>query len=151
MHIGIGILRGWRTDRKLHVDTLILIPKWKNTCFCIQDIRTDGWTDERTDTRTETLIWCGLPALHSSRLNPFLPRGSFRGPLQYFTSDIHTLVCTQRQCCPTQPAHSKWLKMKLLHWGFQWCIVLKWSIEFDLIITFWIVVSLLMSLFASFH
>jgi hypothetical protein len=38
---------------------------------------------------------------------------TLRGPLQYFTSDIRTLVCTRRQYWPTQPAlpvqsDSKW-------------------------------------------
>ncbi len=67
------------------------------------------------------------------------------------TSDIRTLVCTQRQYWPTQPARSKWLNMKLLHLGFQRCIALKWSAEFDLIAAYWIIVSWLMSLFASFR
>jgi hypothetical protein len=66
--------------------------------------RKDGWW------------WQISSSLSADFFNPFLPRGSSKGPLQYFTSDIHTLVCTQRQCFPTQePAHSKWLKMKLLH------------------------------------
>jgi hypothetical protein len=33
LHIGIGIWRGWRTHRKLHVDTLILIPTFKFYVF----------------------------------------------------------------------------------------------------------------------
>ena len=32
-YIGIGIRRGWMTDRKLHVDTLIFIPTWKFYVF----------------------------------------------------------------------------------------------------------------------
>ncbi len=32
-YIGIGIWRGWTTDRKVHVDTLIFIPTWKFSVF----------------------------------------------------------------------------------------------------------------------
>ena len=38
LYIGIGIWRGWRTDRKLHVDTLIFIPTQKFNVFHIPDI-----------------------------------------------------------------------------------------------------------------
>ena len=34
----------------------------------------------------------------------------------------HVRLCIKRQCCPTQHAHPKWLRMKPLHRGFQWCI-----------------------------
>ncbi len=37
LYIGIGIRRGWTTDRKLHVDTLIFIPTWKINVFHIPD------------------------------------------------------------------------------------------------------------------
>ncbi len=40
-HIGIGILRGRRTDRWLHMYTLILIPTFKSMFFCIPDRRTE--------------------------------------------------------------------------------------------------------------
>jgi hypothetical protein len=51
------------TDRKLHVDTLILIPTIKIYVFLYS-----GRMDGRTDRRTETLIRCRLPSLRSSRL-----------------------------------------------------------------------------------
>ncbi len=38
LYIGIGIRRGWTTDRKLHVDTLIFISMWKFNMFHILDI-----------------------------------------------------------------------------------------------------------------
>ncbi len=63
-HIGIGVWRGWRTHRKLHVDTLVLIPTWNFYVF---------WYSWQTDGRSEKLIqweliqW-GLPSLSSSRL-----------------------------------------------------------------------------------
>jgi hypothetical protein len=51
--------------RKLHVDTLILIPTFKNMCFHIPDRQ----TNRRTDKQTEKLIRCGLGNLiGSSRL-----------------------------------------------------------------------------------
>jgi hypothetical protein len=56
MHIGIGIQRGWTTDRKLHVDTLILIPTLKIYVFWYS-----RQTDEQTDGRTKTLIQGGFP------------------------------------------------------------------------------------------
>jgi hypothetical protein len=37
-YIGIVIQRGWTTDRKLHVDTLLFIPTWKFNVFHIPDI-----------------------------------------------------------------------------------------------------------------
>jgi hypothetical protein len=44
LHIGIGTRRGRTTDRKLHVDTLILIPTLKIYVLCYSR-QTDGQTD----------------------------------------------------------------------------------------------------------
>ncbi len=75
-YIGIGIWRGWTTDRKLHMDTLILIPTWKFYVFWYSK-RTDRWTDGQTD-REIYPVWASLTTflqVHSLRMgwrNPFL-------------------------------------------------------------------------------
>jgi hypothetical protein len=46
-------------DRKLHVDTLVLIPTLKIYMFWYS-LQTERQTDRRTDGRTEKSIWCGL-------------------------------------------------------------------------------------------
>jgi hypothetical protein len=62
-YTGIGIRRGWATDRKLHVDTLILIPTLKIYVFCYPR-QTDRQTDRQTmDGWTEKLIQGGLCSL----------------------------------------------------------------------------------------
>ncbi len=57
------------TDRKLHVDTLILIPTFKIYVFLYSrqtDGQTDRWTDGQTDRQTDrqmdreiNLVWAG--------------------------------------------------------------------------------------------
>ncbi len=47
------------TDRKLHMDTLILIPTWKNYVIGIPDGRMDGQTNRQTD-RDINLVWASL-------------------------------------------------------------------------------------------
>jgi hypothetical protein len=55
-------------DKKLYVDTLILIPTFRINVFSYYR-RMDGLTDRQTDRQTEKLIWCGLGNLiGSSRL-----------------------------------------------------------------------------------
>ncbi len=49
------------THRKLHVDTLILIPTFKIYVFSYF-----RQTDRQTDEQTEKLIWCGLGNLIGS-------------------------------------------------------------------------------------
>ncbi len=48
MHIGIGIRRGWTMDRKVHLDTLILIPTLKIYVFWYSR-QTERQTDRQTD------------------------------------------------------------------------------------------------------
>jgi hypothetical protein len=58
LHIGIGIQRGWTIDRKLHVDTLILIPTFKIYVFWYSgqiDEQTDGLTDREINP-----VWASL-------------------------------------------------------------------------------------------
>ncbi len=56
-HIGIGIWRGWTTDRKLHVGTLILIPTFKIYVFSYYG-RTNGQTNGLTDGEINP-VWAG--------------------------------------------------------------------------------------------
>ena len=51
MHIGIGIQRGWTTDRTLHVDTRILILLLKIYVF---------WYSRWTDRDINLLVWASL-------------------------------------------------------------------------------------------
>ena len=42
---------------------------------------------------------------------------------------LRTFICIDTPCWTTQPTRSKWLKMKLLSIGFQWCIAGKLNVS----------------------
>ncbi len=54
LHIGIGIWRGWTMHRKLHMDTLILIPTFEIYVFSYSR-QTDEQTNRRTDGKIHSL------------------------------------------------------------------------------------------------
>jgi hypothetical protein len=64
-NIGIGIRRRWTTDRKLHVNTLILIPMSKFYMFWYS-LQTDRQADKSTDRQRNTLAARGLEELFFS-------------------------------------------------------------------------------------
>jgi len=66
-HIGIVIRRWWTTDRKLHVDTLVLIPTWKFYVFSY-----NGQIDEQTDGQRNTPAAHGLEECFSTVFERFL-------------------------------------------------------------------------------
>ncbi len=106
-------------DRKLHVDTLILIPTFKIHVFSYSRW-TDEWANGRTDRQTEKLIQCWLGNLiGSSRLSAHLAWAL----LAHFTSQVRTLSILQPAPFPSAQVGRK---TQCLHPTCALCF-LRWN------------------------
>ena len=142
-----GVISNWN-GRMCHVRMLtrfILMSSkyaiggyWKSKCGLAVEKGGNGWASELDWWHDfwHANIVCytkETSVLETTSLSISCPGALLVRFLQYFTSDLRNIVCTSKQCCPTQHTHPTWLKMKPLHSrGLQWCIDPELRSLFDL-------------------